>query len=175
MIYVVIISIILLFIVTLFVLNNYLKLKDFEQNIFACTNNINELLVEKKEILDDLIKKVDDKKISELYNSYSDDETLFVREEVLFNVNWEMNKFMHNKIDEKDERLNDDIIKDSVNKLNRLEENLEGLREYYNTNALNFNEIYFKKPFYYLYKLFKYDEKKSFKYRKLEEYEILKN
>ena len=62
-----------------------------------------------------------------------------------------------------------------VKNLNILEENLDGLKDYYNANVLNYNEIFLKRYFNKLFRLLKFVDYKSFKIRKLEEYEIFKN
>ena len=56
-----------------------------------------------------------------------------------------------------------------------LEEELDGLKDYYNANVLDYNEIFLKKYFNKIFKLLKFDSYKAFKIRKLEEYEIFKN
>ena len=56
-----------------------------------------------------------------------------------------------------------------------IEEKLEGLKDYYNSNSIKYNELLYKKPFNYIYKLFKLDAKNTFKIQVSEELEILKN
>ena len=172
MIYAVIL-IVLILVIVLIILGNYLKLKEIDENINICSMNINDILNKKKELLDCLLKILDDDKINKMYENYNDSLSMFDKEDVLYNINWEANKYMNN-IDN-DEKLNDDEIKKLVKELNSFEENLEGLREYYNSNVASYNDYYFKKPFTYIYKLFKLNDERSFKLRKLENYEILKN
>lgn len=175
MIYVIIAFVIIIVLVTLIVLGNYMKLKDLDENCDVASVNIEELLEEKKKILDEVVLSIDDEKINALYSDYNEDSDLFEREEILFNVSWEANKFFNNS-DEKDvKKLKKNNVDKLLSDLVGLEENLQGLREYYNRNVLNFNEKYNKMPFTIIYNLFKFRAKKSFKLRTLEEYEILKN
>lgn len=165
----------ILILIILLVITNYLKLRVLKQNIDICSNNIEKVLLNKKNLIDKLIKNFDEKKINDLYSQFSDELTLFEKEELLFNLNWEINKYIRdNKLQEdtgfaSDE--NNQIIKDLL----VIEEEIEGLEEYFNSNVVNYNENYYKKPFTFIYNILKFDPKKGFKLRKLEEYEILKN
>ena len=66
-------------------------------------------------------------------------------------------------------------MKKNVSELNVLEENIDGLKDFYNANVLNYNEIFLKSYLNKVYRFFKFNDYKSFKIRKLEEYEIFKN
>ena len=175
MIYVIIAIVIVILVVALVIFGNYMKLKDLDENCEVASSNIEELLVEKKSILDNAVSVVDDEKINALYESYNQDDDLFKREDVLFNVSWEINKLFNNFDEKEVKKLKKKNIDTLISDLVRLEESLQGLREYYNRNVLNYNEKYNKMPFTIIYNLFKFKSKKSFKLRTLEEYEILKN
>ena len=164
----VIIGILLLIgVIVVIILTKYLKLKDILENLDNCEQNLDEILNDKEKSLDILVKEVNDAKLTELF-TINENATVFEKEEILFNTRWEINKII-----EKDGKLTDKtgIIKH----LNDIEDGIEGLKDYYNSNSLNYNEIYRKKPFNMVYKLLKLKEQDSFKLRKLQEYEILKD
>ena len=85
----------------------------------------------------------------------------------MFNVSFDINKYVKERKDKK--------LLSEVKELNSLEESLDGLKDYYNANVLNYNEIFLKRYFNRLFRLLKFKDYKSFKIRKLEEYEIFKN
>ena len=66
-------------------------------------------------------------------------------------------------------------FKKEIIKLNEIYDNIEGLKDYYNANVINYNELFLKKPLNLIYKLLKFTQYKSFKLRKIDDYEILKN
>lgn len=183
-------SIVLILIVCFFIVfSNYSKLKDIKVSIDTCAENISESLNKKLELVKDLLKKVDNEKITREF-VYDENASLYEREDALFNVSFELNKYIKDenskkKITKKGKAKNKSKDKEKEEKsldfvnelkdLNILEENLDGLKDFYNANVLNYNEIFYKKPFNSIYKLLKLDTYKSFKIRKLEEYEIFKN
>lgn len=144
----------------------YSKLKDINNSIEIASESINAVLDKKLELVNELLKDVKDKKIKEKFE-YSDDFSLYEKENALFNVSFDINKYVKDK--------NIVKLKDKVKELNVLEENLDGLKDYYNANVLNYNEIFLKRYFNKLFRFLKFGDYKSFKIRKLEEYEIFKN
>ncbi len=144
----------------------YSKLKDINNSIEIASESINAVLDKKLELVNELLKDVKDKKIKEKFE-YSDDFSLYEKENALFNVSFDINKYVKDKKIVK--------LKDKVKELNVLEENLDGLKDYYNANVLNYNEIFLKRYFNKLFRFLKFGDYKSFKIRKLEEYEIFKN
>lgn len=156
-------SLVLYFFIFLF---NYYKLKDINICIETCADNINNTLNTKLELVQKLLTKINSNKIEKKFE-YDNESNIYEREDALFNVSFEINKYIKETKNKK--------FKDDLNKLNILEENLDGLKDFYNTNVLNYNEIYFNRFFNKIFKLFKFDNYKSFKIRKLEEYEIFKN
>lgn len=166
MLYIIGVIILALVICFFIVFSNYTKLKDIQASIDTCTNSINDVLNKKLEIVSSLIEKLDNEKIKKDF-VYDEGATLYDRENALFNASFEINKYV------KDNKKNK--LKDEVKELNVLEENLDGLKDFYNANVLNYNEIFYKKFFNKIYKLLKLGTYKSFKIRKLEEYEIFKN
>lgn len=166
MVYAVGIIIVILVIFLVIVLFNYYRLKDIKTSIEACSVRINESLAVKLELIEKILKKIDNEKIEQDFN-YKEDDTIYEREDALFNVSFEINKYLKESKSKK--------LKNELNELNVLEEGLDGLKDFYNTNVLNYNEIFFKKTFNKIFKLMKLEGYKSFKIRKLEEYEIFKN
>ena len=160
MIYVIGLIILILVICFFIVLFNYFKLRDIKDSLDTCSEKINETLNTKLELIERLLKKIKNDKIEKRFD-YDKDATLYEREDVLFNVSFEINKHI--------KESNDKKLKKEVYELNVLEENLDGLKDFYNTNVLNYNEIFLKKFFNKIFKLLKFENYKSFKIRKLEE------
>ncbi|MBQ6547237.1 MAG: hypothetical protein IJL74_04495 [Bacilli bacterium] len=166
MIYVIGLIILLLVILFFIVLFNYFKLKDIKESIETCALSIDELLNSKLELVEKILKKIKNEKLKSSFE-YDKDSTLYEREDALFNISFEINKYI--------KESNNKKLKDDARELSAMEESLDGLKDFYNTNALNYNEIFFKKGLNKVFKLLKFEGYKSFKIRKLEEYEIFKN
>ena len=98
-----------------------------------------------------------------------DNDNLFKFEQNLYDVKFEIKKRISN-----DEYTPSEELKKLLDDID-LEEKLEGLKDYYNSNSIKYNELLYKKPFNYIYKLFKLDAKNTFKIQVSEELEILKN
>lgn len=162
-----IISTIFLIIVICFVyvFFKYSKLKDINSSIEVVIESISDVLDKKLELVNALLGEVKDKKLKEKF-SYSDDMTIYEKEDALFNAGFDINKSFK-------EGKNKKLV-DKIKDLNALEENLDGLKDFYNANVLNYNEIFLKKYFNKLFRFLKFGDYKSFKIRKLEEYEIFK-
>lgn len=166
MLYIIGIIILILFVGGFIIFLKVSKLKDIKKSLDICASNINEFLNKKLELINILLKDIDNKKIKKDF-SYSDDFNIYEKEDALFNVSWNINKYI------KDNNITK--LKDKAKELNILEENLDGLKDFYNANVLNYNEIFLKKTFNKIFRIFKFSDYKSFKIRKLEEYEIFKN
>lgn len=163
-----IIGIVVLFIIiiVLFLLK-YFKLKEFDKVILVCINNINESFDRLDKEIVSILDKVSDEKVKDLYKS-NKDFSLFEREDMLFEVSWNINKYFDDKeVDEDDKKI--------LRNISNIDEEIEGLKDYYNLNSVRYNELYNKVPFVYIFKLLKLESKKVFKLRKLENYEILKD
>ena len=159
MIYIISSIFFILFICGAFVFFKVNKLKDIEKSLEIVSSNIEEFLERKLGIITKLLDDIDDDKIKKEF-SYSDDFTLLEKEDSLFNISWNIIKYI------KDNDLKD--MKKDAHELNVLEENLDGLKDFYNANVLNYNEIYLKPSFNRVFKLFNFGDYKSFKIRKLE-------
>lgn len=165
MLYVVGLIILIILIGCFLIFLKFSKLKDIKKSLEICSFNINEFLDKKLNLITILLKEINDEKIKKDF-SYSDDFNIYEKEEALFTISWNINKYI------KDNNMTK--FKDKVKELNILEENLDGLKDFYNANVLNYNEIFLKKYFNKFFRLLKFQDYKSFKIRKLEEYEIFK-
>ena len=166
MIYIIGTVILILIIIADIVFLKYYKLKDIRTSIDMCAEKIDELLEKKLEIVNELLKNIKKDSIKKGF-SYDENASLYDREDALFNVAFEINKYVKETGNKK--------VSKNMEELSTLEENLDGLKDFYNTNVLNYNEIFLKKPFNKIFKLLKFEQFKSFKIRKLQEYEIFKN
>lgn len=183
MIYVIGIIILLLVICFFVLFFKYVKLKDYQKSLDMCSISIDDLLTKKLELVNSLISDLNNEKIKNDFN-YDKTGSIYEREDALFNVGFEINKYIKDshfdnkrkKKNKKDEEIHfSDEIMNKVRSLNKLEEDVDGLKDYYNANVLNYNEVYLKKNFNKFFKLLRFPVYKSFKIRKLEEYEIFKN
>lgn len=156
----------LLVIVLGYLFFKYTKLKEINDSIDIASDSINSVLDKKLELVNDLLDKIKNDKIKSKFE-YSDDFSIYEKENALFSVSFDINKYVK-------EGKNKKLLSE-VKELNSLEESLDGLKDYYNANVLNYNEIFLKRYFNKLFRLFKFKDYKSFKIRKLEEYEIFKN
>lgn len=144
----------------------YVRLKDISSSIEIASCSINDVLDKKLELVNALLKEINDKKIKSRF-CYRDDFSIYEKEDALFRVSFDINKYIKDKKIKK--------LSDKVRELNVLEEGLDGLKDFYNANVLNYNEIFLKRYFNKLFRVLKFGDYKSFKIRKLEEYEIFKN
>ena len=166
MIYVVLALILVIFIFAGYIFFKIIKLKDIDKSLNLCSVKINELLGKKLEIIKDMLKKLNNNKLTKNF-SYRDDFSLIEKEKNLFDAGFNINKYLKDN-----PKIN---MENELSALNILEENLDGLKDFYNANVLSYNEIFLKKYLNKIYRLFKFNDYKSFKIRKLEEYEIFKN
>lgn len=166
MIYIIItITIILALLAIVFI--KYKKLEDLENAIITCEDNLENHLKEKNEIIKEVIKDINDEELNKF--TYNEEETIHEKEDNLFNIRWDINKYLLEN-PKKNKKFKKEIIK-----LNEIDDDIEGLKDYYNANVINYNEIFLKKPMNLIYKLLKFTQYKSFKLRKIDDYEILKN
>lgn len=166
MIYIIIIITIILALLAI-VFIKYKKLEDLENAIITCEDNLENHLKEKNEIIKEVIKDINDDELNKF--TYNEEETIHEKEDNLFNIRWDINKYLLEN-PKKNKKFKKEIIK-----LNEIDDNIEGLKDYYNANVINYNELFLKKPMNLIYKLLKFTQYKSFKLRKIDDYEILKN
>ncbi len=166
MIYIIIIITIILALLAI-VFIKYKKLEDLENAIITCEDNLENHLKEKNEIIKEVIKDINDEELNKF--TYNEEETIHEKEDNLFNIRWDINKYLLEN-PKKNKKFKKEIIK-----LNEIDDDIEGLKDYYNANVINYNEIFLKKPMNLIYKILKFTQYKSFKLRKIDDYEILKN
>ena len=166
MIYIICGIIVVLFFMIFFIFFKISKLKDIKKSLEICDNNINVFLDKKLSLVNELLLAIKDKKIKKQF-SYSEDFSLYERENALYNISFNINKYI------KDNKMTE--YKKKIKELSILEENLDGLKDYYNSYVSNYNNIFLKGYLNKLFRLFGFNDYKSFKTRKLEEYEIFKN
>lgn len=144
------------------------NLSDLEEAILTCDEKLNEYLAKKNELINEVLKNINDEKLTKTF-SYNDEDSIYDKEDILFNIRWDINKFLleNPKTSKK--------IKKETDELNEIDDNIEGLKDFYNANVINYNELFIKKPLCLIYKILKFDQYKSFKLRRLDDYEILKN
>lgn len=169
MIYVLGIIILIIFIILIFIFFKFIKLKDIREALDISIIKVEDILKEKLDLVNTLLKDVKDEKIKSKFK-YKDDDSLVDREDSLFDISFNINKYFKDNSNK-----SNDKIKTNIHKLNILEEELDGLKDFYNANILDYNEIYLKKYLNKIFKFLKFNEYKPFKIRKLEEYEIFKN
>ncbi len=146
----------------------YFKLKEFDKIISVCVDNLNETFDRLDKEITNILNSVKDDKIKEIYIVNNENLELFERENMLFEISWSINKYFDDKkVKEKEKKI--------LRSINNIDEETQGLKDYYNLNSVRYNELYNKIPFVYIFRLFGLNSKKIFKLRKLENYEILKD
>ncbi len=166
--YVIIIFVLLVIFTILYIYDNYQKIKDILENINTSKDKIDEVLNNKKELLENLVKDAKDKDLKIMLKEETND--IFSKEDVLYNVRWKLEELITDKkYSPKDE------FKTYYERLKILEEDLEGLKDYYNSKVIIYNEKYLNKLFCKIYKMLKLEKQKKFKLRKIESFEILKD
>ena len=144
------------------------KLKDIKESLDISIIKIEDILNNKLELVHKLLDNVEDKKIK-LKFKYDEKDSLINREDSLFDVCFNINKYF------KDTNNKNDKVLDNLSELNLLEEELDGLKDFYNANILDYDEIFLKRYLHIIFVKLKFSDYKPFKIRKLEEYEIFKN
>ncbi len=167
-VYIIIGIIIILSILVFFILNNYNKLKKLDTMTDACEQKLTKALDLKKETINKIKDLSKNKELIKAMN-IENNLDIFETEKTLFEVKSKLNKL----INDKKITTKKDILKE-LETLHNTEDDIEGLKDYYNSKAITYNEIYYKKPFVYLYKLLKIEQKKIFNLRRIDDYEILK-
>lgn len=166
--YLIIILILLVVFVILYIYDNYQKLLDILENINTSKEKIDEILDKKKMFLEDLVKESKEKELKIMLKEETPD--IFSKEDLLFNIRWKIeNLINNNKYTPQNECAG------YYDRLKVLEEELEGLKDYYNSKVILYNEKFLNKFFCNIYKLLKLEKQKKFKLRKIESFEILKD
>src|SRR5574344_613659 len=118
--YIIIIIVLIIIFIVLYIIDNYKKIKELEKNINISLEKINK-----------------DTKVKELkvLIKIKDDEDIFELEKTLYDVRWKLNTLVN---EEKYKPIKEFL--DYYNNLNTVEESLEGLKDYYNSKVLIYNE-----------------------------------
>ena len=146
--YVIIIFVLLVIFTILYIYDNYQKIKDILENINTSKDKIDEVLNNKKELLENLVKDAKDKDLKIMLKEETND--IFSKEGMLYNVRWKLEELITDKkYSPKDE------FKTYYERLKILEEDLEGLKDYYNSKVIIYNEKYLNKLFCKIYKMLK--------------------
>ncbi len=142
-------------------------LKDINKNLDIAKDRVRDLLNKKKGLILELKDLLEKKKVSNIYIK-DDDTDILSLDDSLVKASSKIQEF-------KEEDFSDyKKAKPILKKLALLEDDIDGLKDYYNTYANKYNLHYERKPFIYIYKLFKFEKLELFKQKKLEQYEILK-
>lgn len=162
-----IIFLILIFVV-LYTLYKVNELKFIQKKIKKCIVNMEDLFGIKEMYINEIIKKKKNKKLSDKMFDFKEKETIFEKENVLFDVNW-------NILNEYPDLNKEEEFTNFCEFIDETNEGLDGLKDFYNINVNKFNNLFNKKLFVYIYKLFGFEKGKLFTLRKLNEYEIEKD
>lgn len=166
--YIIIIVILILIFIGLLVYSKYQKIKDLEENINICKNKIRELLNKKRDYLKTLAEDAKEKDLKILLKEENID--MFQEEDLLFEARWKLDDLINDqKYTPKQENETYYL------RIKEIEEDLDGLKDYFNSKVITYNEMFENKLFKPIYKLFKLEHQKQFKLRKIESYEILKD
>ena len=175
MIYTLTAIIVLLFIIGIIIFFNCINLKEKNESLIVCQESIYDLFLEKKKHLEKLTLIINNKN-SDKEITIEKEMTIFECEELLFNKDKEINKLLEELIQSKTKKKKPDPkeINEIHKLLDLLEESIEGLKDYYNNHANNYNKYFHKKIFHFFYETFGFKEKNVFKLREIEKFEILK-
>ncbi len=170
MFYVIVVLIILLVIGILFLIG-YKKIKVSYKHLDMCVINLEEVLDNKNIVINNMLDVLNSKKLKDIKN-YSDDLNILLKEKELFEERLEINKYLEGAGKKK---ASNSEVKKIIDSLNIIDEDLDGLKNYYNTYANIYNDYLDRGFFRFIYKLMHLEKKELFDVRKLEDYEILKN
>ena len=158
------IIIIIILIIILIILKNYFTLKELDLKIDACSGSLFEILDLKKETIEKIIKSSKNKDIKNIISDINTDN-LFKYDEDLYQT------FKKIEVDKTLTKKALSMTKD----IKKIDEEIDGLKNFYNVNVNKYNLMYNKKPFIYLYNLLKLEKKEVFKERKTSDLNILKD
>lgn len=165
MIIVLIISIILVVLFTIGIIK-ISGLKEKEEKLDISLEKIEELVNNKDENVNKILDIISDDK---LRARYVKSDNVIDNENNIFSLYWDIKKYL------KEKNINNDEINNIVKEIDKYEDDLEGLKDFYNSSVNIYNNYFYKKPFNIVYKVFRYNEKQKFISKKIESYEILKD
>lgn len=165
MIIVLIISIILVVLFTIGIIK-ISGLKEKEEKLDISLEKIEELVNNKDENVNKILDIISDDK---LRARYVKSDNVIDNENNIFSLYWDIKKYL------KEKNINNDEINNIVKEIDKYEDDLEGLKDFYNSSVNIYNNYFYKKPFNIMYRIFRYNEKQKFISKKIESYEILKD
>lgn len=165
MIIVLIISIILVVLFTIGIIK-ISGLKEKEEKLDISLEKIEELVNNKDENINKILDIISDDK---LRARYVKSDNVIDNENNIFSLYWDIKKYL------KEKNINNDEINNMVKEIDKYEDDLEGLKDFYNSSVNIYNNYFYKKPFNIMYRIFRYNEKQKFISKKIESYEILKD
>ena len=165
MIIVLIISIILVVLFTIGIIK-ISGLKEKEEKLDISLEKIEELVNNKDENVNKILDIISDDK---LRARYVKSDNVIDNENNIFSLYWDIKKYL------KEKNINNDEINNIVKEIDKYEDDLEGLKDFYNSSVNIYNNYFYKKPFNIMYKVFRYNEKQKFISKKIESNEILKD
>ena len=158
--------ILFLIIVTLFFIKLH-SLKDILNILELAKEKTRVFLNKKKETLDKIMEKINDNNFTKNID-LKEDDTIFNIDDILYKKRNLLISFLEEKKEINEEQKI--LLKD----LSFIEENIDGLKDFYNKQVYTYNESLSKKPFSFLFPLFKLKKLKPWNINKLIEYTILK-
>lgn len=155
-----------IFIIIIFILRLISKkrIKDYDQKLNICFDEIESVLDSKSSLIQITIKAINNKKLIQSFKT-NIEENIFEKDDFLYDFVGNIKKSLEKK-KKKDLKVND-----YMKEIDLLDEDLEGLKNYYNSNASKYNYMLDSKVFKIFYVICKLNKKEVFKLRKLEEYE----
>ena len=143
--------------------NKYNSINDINDKLDISMKKIKELFDFKNDKVKEILEIINDEKYNYRYEHINEEFTL--KENEIFILFWDLKKeFENNK-----------KISKIISEVEKNENDLEGLKDFYNSNINLYNEIYEKIPFNIFFKLLKFKPRNSFESKKIEDYEILKD
>lgn len=148
----------------------YKNVKNVKSIISVASNNILTLLDQKKELIDQTIELLNSKKLKNEF-VYDEEWSVFDKDNALFKIRVDISNYLNGQ----GKKKNSDEVHDLIKIIDTIDEDIEGLKNFYNSKVLDYKNLYDKKFFNLLFKLFKIESVNMFKSRKLDDFEILKN
>lgn len=164
----IIVLIILTILVILFAIDfiKILGLKEKQEKLDVSLKKIEELINIKDDNINKILNIINDDKLK---SRYIKSDNVIDNENNIFNLYWDIKKYLN------ENNVNNDNVNIIVKEIDKYEDDLEGLKDFYNSSANIYNNYFYRKPFNIIYKLFRYSEKQKFISKKIENYEILKD
>lgn len=164
----IILIIIAILLVTFYILYN--NIKNVKSIISVASNNILVLLDQKKELINKVIESLNSKKLKNEF-IYDEEWSVFEKDNALFKIRIDISDYLNGQGKKKKSTEINDLLKD----IDTIDEDIEGLKNFYNSKVLDFKSLSDNKVFSLVLKIFKIENINMFKSRKLDDFDILKN